>query len=355
MIYHNGVRLLHIEASSRCNAACPQCARNVFGGKTQSWLKLADLTKDDYKKIFSKKIGATLKEAMFCGTHGDPIISKYLFDGIELCRQTSNAEISIYTNGGIRNDKFWKTLAGLLDPRVDYVGFGIDGLEDTNHLYRRNVKWEKLMNNIKVFIDNGGIAKWDFLVYKHNEHQIEEAQQIAKDMGFKRFRLRKTSKFEGKESFPVKNKLGEIIYHLEPPTDKKLRNDQDLKMKKVFEKYGGFTNYMKKVPIACKAERLGELYVSATGLVWPCSYLYGGYYGNPTGYARKELDALYEKYGKDFNKLSSVDIIDEIVEHEWISTDLKPSFDDETRLLKCGRTCGIDYDPIHSQSERIEI
>ena len=30
------------------------------------------------------------------------------------------------------------------------VVFGIDGLEDTNHLYRRNVKFEKVIANAKI-------------------------------------------------------------------------------------------------------------------------------------------------------------------------------------------------------------
>ena len=32
------------------------------------------------------------------------------------------------------------------------VVWGIDGLEDTTHLYRRNVKWDKLQENFRAYI-----------------------------------------------------------------------------------------------------------------------------------------------------------------------------------------------------------
>ena len=40
------------------------------------------------------------------------------------------------------------------------------------------------------FIEAGGVAYWDMLVFKHNEHQIEEVRQLAKNMGFKNVRIK---------------------------------------------------------------------------------------------------------------------------------------------------------------------
>ena len=57
-------------------------------------------------------------------------------------------KIELHTNGGIGSTETWKQLASL----VHFSRFGIDGLEETNHLYRRGVKWSSLMNNINMFI-----------------------------------------------------------------------------------------------------------------------------------------------------------------------------------------------------------
>jgi hypothetical protein len=44
-------------------------------------------------------------------------------------------------------------------------------LEDTNHLYRENVEWKKIMENARAFISAGGTAHWDMLIFDHNKHQ----------------------------------------------------------------------------------------------------------------------------------------------------------------------------------------
>ena len=43
------------------------------------------------------------------------------------------------------------------------------------------------MDNAKAFIDEGGIAEWQYLKFKHNEHQVEEARKMAEDIGFDKF------------------------------------------------------------------------------------------------------------------------------------------------------------------------
>ena len=70
--------------------------------------------------------------------------------------------------------------------------FGIDGLEDTNHIYRRGVKWERLQNNFREYIKAGGNAGWQFIVFPWNVHQIEEARQRSLDEGFTAFSIVQT-------------------------------------------------------------------------------------------------------------------------------------------------------------------
>ena len=65
--------------------------------------------------------------------------------------------------------------------------FSIDGLADTNKLYRIGINHDRVMANAKAFIEAGGKARWKFIVFRHNEHQVEEARELAKDMGFWQF------------------------------------------------------------------------------------------------------------------------------------------------------------------------
>jgi hypothetical protein len=46
------------------------------------------------------------------------------------------------------------------------------------------------MANAEAYIAAGGSAHWDMLVYRHNQHQVDACEQLAKDMGFKWFRAK---------------------------------------------------------------------------------------------------------------------------------------------------------------------
>ena len=59
-MYHtfDSIHDMHVEITNRCNAACPMCARNDFGGKTKEDLELDEWTKEDIDNavsIFKKK------------------------------------------------------------------------------------------------------------------------------------------------------------------------------------------------------------------------------------------------------------------------------------------------------------
>ena len=47
------------------------------------------------------------------------------------------------TNAGAQDDYWWYQLAETFD-RKGTVIFSVDGLEDTTHPYRQNVRWEKV-------------------------------------------------------------------------------------------------------------------------------------------------------------------------------------------------------------------
>ena len=46
------------------------------------------------------------------------------------------------------------------------------------------------MANAESFIAGGGSAHWDMLVYKHNQHQVDECEELARRMGFRWFRAK---------------------------------------------------------------------------------------------------------------------------------------------------------------------
>jgi MoaA/NifB/PqqE/SkfB family radical SAM enzyme len=122
---------------------------------------------------------------------GDPAAAKDTLEIFKYFRTVNpNITLGMNTNGGLKSPKWWGELAKVMNKPNDYVVFSIDGLKDTNHIYRRNVIWERVIENAKSFIDNNGSAHWDMLVFKHNEHQVNIAENVAKDLGFTWFRAK---------------------------------------------------------------------------------------------------------------------------------------------------------------------
>jgi hypothetical protein len=170
--------------------------------------------------------------------------------------------LKMYTNGGGRSQSWWKDLASVLSPGK--VIFAIDGLEDTNHVYRAGVRWDRVMSSAEAFIGAGGHADWHFLVFGHNEHQVEDARALSKKMGFKTFQPKKTTRFDQK----VK-----AYSHLSMPMKKEYINDKVFFLRSVDEKYGSYNRYLDKVEISCMVSQSKSIYVSADGLVFPCCWM----------------------------------------------------------------------------------
>ncbi len=183
------VKVLHIEPTDVCQAACPLCARET----DQDFRKDRQHHLDMYKimKVFDADRIEQLDKMFMCGIYGDPAAGKYTLNIYREFRKINkNIVLGMNTNGALQNTLWWHELGRIFNQLQDYVVFSIDGLEDTNSVYRKNVSWHKLMQNIQAFVEAGGRAHWDMLVYRHNQHQIDAAEQLARDMGFKWFRAK---------------------------------------------------------------------------------------------------------------------------------------------------------------------
>ena len=203
------IKVLHLEPTDVCQAACPLCARETdpdFRKDRQHHLDMHKIA-----KVFNDEQIAKLDKMFMCGNYGDPAAGKYTLDIYRAFRSINpDIVLGMNTNGGIQTSFWWHELGKILNQPQDYVVFSIDGLSDTNSVYRKNVNWNKVMTNAEAFISAGGSAHWDMLVYKHNQHQVDAAEQLARDMGFKWFRAKVsrrgfTDRLEAPSSWVVPN------------------------------------------------------------------------------------------------------------------------------------------------------
>ena len=196
------LKVLHLEPTDVCQAACALCARETdpdFKKDRQHHLAM-----DKILQIFDQEKIRQLDKMFMCGNYGDPAAGKYTLDIYRAFRKINpDIVLGMNSNGGIQTTVWWYELAKILNQPRDYVVFSIDGLESTNATYRKNVNWAKLMSNARSFIEAGGLAHWDMLVYQHNQHQVDECEKLARDMGFKWFRAKVSRRgFTNELKFP---------------------------------------------------------------------------------------------------------------------------------------------------------
>ena len=197
---------LQLEITNYCNAACPQCERNYMiqlqnenDEARREWntvdydveLNNKYLSIGDIKKTFLPDRWTHLDEIVFCGNVDEPVINPDVIEIIKYFYHLDNKDkdIWVHVNGGSRNESFWSELGKLskeLNNRLTVI-FGIDGDEETNHLYRRNVDWKTLQRNWRAYISAGGRAAWQFIIFKWNQHQIDDIKKLSESEGFVRF------------------------------------------------------------------------------------------------------------------------------------------------------------------------
>lgn len=183
-------KVLHLEPTDVCNLACPLCARETDTNFTQH--KQNHLTVEQVYSAVGHEFIQNLDKMFMCGNYGDPAAGQHTVRIYEYFRSINpTITLGMNTNGSLRTTNYWQELGeDILNQPLDYVVFSIDGLADTNHIYRRGAVWDKIVENAEAFIKAGGSAHWDMLVYQHNQHQVESAEQLAKSLGFKWFRAK---------------------------------------------------------------------------------------------------------------------------------------------------------------------
>lgn len=253
---------LEIELTDICNAACPMCRRtNPLNTKPNDnppyVTNNTQITFEVFKDIIDRN--KPIRNYNFCGNWGDPLTAKDFLKIIEYIAKPNNA-ITIHTNGSLRSKDFYKELGQLLSVnRHNVLVFSIDGLKDTNQIYRRHTDFDKIIENAKAYINNTKAKSvWMFIPFKHNEHQIDTAKELAKSIGFSHFALNHSARFllRGIDRFQFFEDGKEFF--IEPPSNsRRTVNDQGT--------------------INCRAILEKKIYLSCEAKLWPCCWLETSY------------------------------------------------------------------------------
>ena len=313
---------LQLELSSMCNALCLGCQRT--NSKNYNEVKscipkkqIVEVT--TIKNLLTSDAMSTLETLEFCGSIDEPLIHPNFFEILDVAYNVNpNYNITIHTNASLRSTSDWIKLAhSLLRFKKHDVHFSIDGLEDTHSIYRQWTDYNKILKNASSFINAGGTAIWQYLIFPWNKHQVLDAKQKSEELGFDKFHKRHDRSHVSDDGL-------EMILEMKQQNKKSIggHNYKDYSMKE-------------NLRIECNSIKNSMYFLSYDSKLWPCCFIPNGrYMAEPVPtFLKNRLDDNYNSNFNDLTKHSA----DDIIKHRFFSSDLIDSFDNKIDTSVCGK------------------
>lgn len=249
-IYFNGKQKgITIEITSRCMLRCPKCKRTLKG------IGHHDLSLSRLKKL-AKEISETSPHCNInlTGNCGDAIYHPQFH---RILRILKRYELSVWvtTNGSHRPKTWWEETIKILSP-TDGIIFSIDGLEDTNPIYRIGSHWHSIIEGFKVSASKVQTI-WKMIVFAHNEHQVSSCRDLAKQLGAAQFQIMKSSRFRSQD----------VILAPKSPEHRSIHLEEAKNIKTALSKHT-------QISLSPRCKGRNEIYISFNGIAYPCCALW---------------------------------------------------------------------------------
>jgi MoaA/NifB/PqqE/SkfB family radical SAM enzyme len=171
----------HIEPTNKCVIECSSCARTIFKERFPKKKQVDEIDIDQLCNFLGDKTEYVDIE----GVYGDAIYHSRILELLKRLKE-KKIRIGLTTNGSGKRKAFWTELESILSDDDELI-FSIDGLEDTNHIYRINSKWHTIMPALEIFGKSKIKTTWKYIVFKHNQNQINEARELSEKLGIDNF------------------------------------------------------------------------------------------------------------------------------------------------------------------------
>ena len=181
-----------IETTNRCNLNCPFCLVGMqndlmdkHGSVSHDLMsrEMGTMTEETFERLRSqiKEFGIT---AAYLHFQGEPMLNKMTPEFARRLKQ-DGLYVGIFTNGQAFTEK---NITALAEAEIDLIRFSVDGAsEDTYQVNRVGGKFANVYENMKKVVQaHQGKAtriEWQFLPLNNNEHEVEEARKLAKEVG----------------------------------------------------------------------------------------------------------------------------------------------------------------------------
>ena len=174
--YVDTAKAINLDITTICPLQCPLCDRETIG---KDRIKLgSDMSLQTFEMILN-----SMNKIDLCGQIADPIYHKNFMDMMKMINlpKNRNKKIIISTNGTRKKLHWWEEVFKLSHPNV-FWSFGLDGTDqETANIYRVNTRYEEVLEVMKLGSSMSVNIEWKFIVFKHNEHQIDTLLKLGKE------------------------------------------------------------------------------------------------------------------------------------------------------------------------------
>jgi MoaA/NifB/PqqE/SkfB family radical SAM enzyme len=174
--------LLVLGITTKCNGKCKICARHTPACNEGVDLN-CDLDLDLVKPHLSN-----FHTLVFIGGYGEAVLHSKFLDFLDYINiNYPDMYMLTSSNMSVRSESYWKELA---TKNIKLLAC-IDNITSEKCFYR-GVDYDICLRNLKAFIGAGGNATWTTLAFDYNKSQINEMENISKDIGCTDFVLKRS-------------------------------------------------------------------------------------------------------------------------------------------------------------------
>jgi len=294
---------INLDICAKCTLKCGGCARKQHD-KHKIKVPGDYMSIECFKKIIDFFVGIS-----FCGQISDPILHPNLPEFLKL---TYEKGIRVQVHTAVSHKPLsWHKKCYEANPKAKWW-FGIDGLPEESHKYRVNQDGIKEFERMKLCAEMGLKTTWQYIIFNYNENHVDEARQMATDIGVWFMELRSS-------------RWNKETIHLKPKQKDSFGERKEIKKidPKCIEK-------LEKKSGSLDRKGLGQ---SATGYLLPCCWK------DPAILSIQEIQDIKELF-QDHLKIENVDTIEEIIfSDEWINFFKVLISDPENAPASCKRYC----------------
>lgn len=174
---------MQFELTNYCNLTCPVCPTGIGSLTRKSQFMSVELFDRAMEQVGPYLLTASL------WAWGEPLLHPHLKDILKSARKHPVATF-LSTNGQNLNHN--KVLDAISEEPPTHLIVALDGLTDqTNSVFRQGAKLENALDGVKKLAElkklrnsHFPILHMRFIVMKHNQHQVEQLEEFARDHQF---------------------------------------------------------------------------------------------------------------------------------------------------------------------------